>query len=196
MSDILELLSVNVGLPRTILVHKDGPIVSAIAKRPLEMRSAMVRKANLDGDRQADLRVHGGADKAIYAYSADNWEWWSAEHGLRCAPATFGEKLTLAGGDENGVRIGDRFRWGEPLLEVSEPRAPCYKFGIHTHRPDAPSLMTSSARCGWYLRVLEEGHAPTRGEFTRTVHGQWPHCARGFRCPVAREHTRFVPARA
>lgn len=164
--NLLTLVSVNVGLPQTILLHQDGPIVSAIAKKPVGTDFVTVRKTNLDGDKQADLRVHGGADKAVYAYSADNWPWWNREHGLQCVPATFGENLTLTGGDESTVRIGDRFRWGESLVEVSQPRAPCYKFGIHTGRADAPSLMTTSARCGWYLRVLEEGRAPTRGQMT------------------------------
>lgn len=167
MSGDLNLVSVNVGLPQTILPHQDGPVISAIAKKPVEMDLVTVRRANIDGDKQADLRVHGGADKAVYAYSADNWPWWNAEHGLQCTPATFGENLTLNGGDESTVRIGDRFRWGETLVEVSQPRAPCYKFGIHTRRADAPSLMTISARCGWYLRVLEEGRAPTCGDLKR-----------------------------
>ena len=178
--DILELVSVNVGLPQTILVQRDGPVVSAIAKKPVEVSLVMVRLSNIDGDRQADLRVHGGADKAVYAYSADNWAWWSGDHGLPCAPATFGENLTLAKGDENSVRIGDRFRWGDSLLEVSQPRAPCYKFGIHTQRPDAPALMTTSARCGWYSRVLEEGRAPTRGELTRTFTSDGPTVREAF----------------
>lgn len=165
--DLLTLISVNVGLPQTILLHEDGPIISAIAKKPVGTDFVMVRVANLGGDKQADLRVHGGADKAVYAYSTDNWPWWNTEHGLQSGPATFGENLTLTGGDESTVRIGDRFRWGDALVEVSQPRAPCYKFGIHTGRADAPSLMTISARCGWYLRVLEEGRAPTRGDLKR-----------------------------
>src|SRR5689334_22626840 len=102
---MLTVVSVNAGLPRTILEHPDGPIISAIAKLPVETGSIMVRKTNLDGDKQADLRVHGGADKAVYAYSADNWAWWSDEHALRCRPATFGENLTLSGCDETSVCI-------------------------------------------------------------------------------------------
>src|SRR5690348_13482899 len=113
-------------MPATILVHEDGPIISAIAKKPVTADLIMVHRTNLDGDRQADLRVHGGADKAVYAYSADHWAWWTNVHHLPCTAASFGENLTLRGGDENNVRIGDRFQWGQALLEISEPRAPCY----------------------------------------------------------------------
>ncbi len=112
------------------------------------------------GDGQADLSVHGGPDKAVYTYPSEHWPWWQAQR-FACVPATFGENLTLAGATESDVRIGDRFRWGDAVLEVSQPRAPCYKFAIHTARPDAPQLMTISARCGWYLRVVEEGRADT-----------------------------------
>jgi MOSC domain-containing protein YiiM len=122
-----------------------------------------VSATNIEGDAQADLRVHGGPDKAVYAYSSDHWSWWEGEHGLACRAATFGENLTLAGADESHIAIGDRFRWGNAVLEVSQPRAPCYKFAIHTKRADAPQVMTVSGRSGWYLRVVEEGDAPTKG---------------------------------
>jgi MOSC domain-containing protein YiiM len=156
----LQLLSVNVGRPRPIGSMRGETVLSAIAKEALAVPSVMVRRTNIDGDGQADLSVHGGPDKAVYAYPSDHWSWWERDHGLACRPATFGENLTLHGADESQVAIGDRFRWGEALLEVSQPRAPCFKFAIHTAREDAPLLMTKSARCGWYLRVVEEGVAP------------------------------------
>ncbi len=159
----LRLLSVNVGRPRPIGVRSGELVISSIAKVPVPTERVGVGVTNIEGDGQADLSVHGGADKAVYAYPSDHWSWWETEHGLRCQPATFGENLTLAGADENSVAIGDRFRWGDALLEVSQPRAPCYKFAMHTGREDAPQLMTLAARCGWYLRVIEEGHAQTRG---------------------------------
>ena len=83
--------------------------------------------------------------------------------------ATFGENLTVEGADESVVAIGDRFRWGCALLEISQPRAPCFKLGIHTARADAPQLMTLSGRCGWYYRVIEEGDAPVIGASLRRV---------------------------
>ncbi len=109
--------------------------------------------------------MHGGFDKALYAYSASHWPWWESEHRLPCMPGTFGENLTLETGDETEIAIGDRFRWGDVEVEVCQPRAPCFKFAIHTRRPDAATLMTLSGRCGFYLRVLHEGMAPVEGAF-------------------------------
>jgi MOSC domain-containing protein YiiM len=155
----LKLLAVSVGLPRLLAMSAEGaPVYSGIAKSPLRGESIFVGRENLEGDGQADLRVHGGRDKAVYAYPADHWPWWQSEHGLACAPNTFGENLTCAGTDETSVAIGDRFRWGEALLEISQPRAPCFKLGIHA-RGDIPARMTVSARCGWYFRVVEVGFA-------------------------------------
>lgn len=159
----LRILSVNVGRPRPIGMRSGAVVISGIAKAPVSAEHVHIRANNIDGDEQADLTVHGGADKAVYAYLTDHWSWWEAEHGLRCRPAAFGENLTLSGADESMVAIGDTFRWGGALLEVSQPRAPCYKFAMHTGREDAPQLMTVSARCGWYLRVIDEGDAPVDG---------------------------------
>ncbi len=159
----LRLLSVNVAEPRVIGRADGRDILSGIAKHPLEQQSVFVATTNIAGDGQADLTVHGGVDKAVYAYPADHWPWWEREKALPCRPATFGENLTLEGADETIVAIGDRFRWGDAILEVSQPRAPCFKFAIHAERPDAPQLMTISGRCGWYYRVVAQGHAPTHG---------------------------------
>src|SRR5277367_2346190 len=115
----LRLLSVNVGLPRIIGSLHGEPVLSGIVKHPVTTRTVFVGATDIVGDSQADLSVHGGVDKAVYAYPADHWPWWEREHALPCAPATFGENLTLQGADETVVRIGDRFRWGDALLEVS-----------------------------------------------------------------------------
>ena len=164
----LRILSVNVGRPKIIGLLNGEPVVSGIAKRPLGSQSVFVRSMNIDGDGQADLTVHGGFDKAVYAYSANNWPWWEREHHLPCAPGTFGENLTLEGVDDTQVAIGDVFAWGDAELEVAQPRAPCFKFNIHTQRPDAAQHMTLAGRCGFYLRVLREGRAPVEGAlFTR-----------------------------
>jgi MOSC domain-containing protein YiiM len=166
----LKLLSVNAGRPRPIGTRSGEVVISAIAKSPIATERVRVRATNIDGDGQADLRVHGGADKAVYAYPADHWSWWATEHGLQCGAATFGENLTVSGADENMIAIGDTFRWGNALLEVSQPRAPCYKFAMHIGREDAPQLMTLSARCGWYLRVVEEGDARVREAELERIH--------------------------
>jgi MOSC domain-containing protein YiiM len=160
----LRLISVNVSLPRIIGRAADGQeIWSGIAKRPLAQASVFVAATNIAGDGQADLTVHGGVDKAVYAYPSEHWPWWEQEKMLPSRAATFGENLTVEGADESNVAIGDRFRWGDALLEVSQPRAPCFKFAIYTARADAPQLMTLSGRCGWYYRVIEQGNAPVMG---------------------------------
>ena len=158
-----SILSVNVGLPAVIGMVNGEAVLSGIAKRPVASDSVLVRRLGIEGDGQADLEVHGGVDKAVYAYPSEHWPWWQAEKQLLCAPNSFGENLTLSGGDEGDVRIGERFRWGEAILEISQPRAPCFKLAIHSNRADVPQAMTLSARCGWYLRVIAEGEAPTRG---------------------------------
>jgi len=152
--------------------------------------TVFVGATDIAGDSQADLSVHGGVDKAVYAYPADHWPWWEREYALLCAPAIFGENLTLEGADETAVRIGDRFRWGEALLEVSQPRGPCYKLGIHAH-PDTPRIMTLSARCGWYYRVLEEGNAPARAMLIRVHESASPSVRDAF---LAAYHPRIEQA--
>jgi MOSC domain-containing protein YiiM len=156
----LRLISVNVGMPRTIGTLHGEPVLSGIAKAPLESSTVFVGATNIAGDGQADLSVHGGVDKAVYCYPADHWPWWEREKAFPCRPAAFGENLTVEGADETEVAIGDRFRWGDVVLEVSQPRAPCFKFAIYANRPDAPALMTVSGRSGWYFRVIQEGNAP------------------------------------
>jgi MOSC domain-containing protein YiiM len=179
---ILHIRSVNVAVPQVIAILNDRPVVSAIAKQPVSEGRIHVGRTNLSGDAQGDLSVHGGVDKAVYAYPMENWPWWEGDHGLACRPATFGENLTLEGGDENDVRIGDRFRWGDAVLEVSQPRAPCFKLALHTRRDDVPPLMTLSSRCGFYSRVVEEGEAPVRdGLLTRIASIGGPTVSETFR---------------
>jgi MOSC domain-containing protein YiiM len=159
----LQLLSVNVSLPKPLGERGGETVLSGIAKEPVSAERVHVRRLNIAGDGQADLTVHGGVDKAVYAYPADHWPWWNDGHGYACKPATFGENLTTSGAVESDVAIGDRFRWGDAVLEVSQPRAPCYKFALHVRHENGPLMMTLSARSGWYLRVIEEGDAPAVG---------------------------------
>ncbi|HEV2563204.1 MAG TPA: MOSC domain-containing protein [Rhizomicrobium sp.] len=176
----LRLLSVNVGRPKIIALVNGEPVRSGIAKPPVGRESVFVGTTNIEGDQQADLSVHGGVDKAVYAYPADHWPWWEREHRLPCAPGTFGENLTLQGADETEICIGDRFAWGEVLLEVSQPRGPCFKLGIHTGRPEIPQCMTQSGRAGWYLRVLQEGAAPIEANLTRILASGGPNVREAF----------------
>jgi MOSC domain-containing protein YiiM len=183
----LALLSVNVSLPKPLAQVDDQIVMSAIGKGPVTTREIRVLWETLEGDAVADRAVHGGADKAVYAYPADNWPWWRTEHALACKPGAFGENLTVEGADESGVRIGDQFSWGDALLEVSQPRQPCFKFQLHTGRPDAAALMTIHARCGWYFRVIREGIAPVAGILKRTHASDGPSVREAF---IAAMHRR------
>jgi MOSC domain-containing protein YiiM len=151
-----RVVSVNVGLPRE--VHWKGRTVSTgIYKEPVAGR-VTVRRLNLDGDRQADLSVHGGPDKAIYVYPAEYYPLWRAELPEMELPwSMFGENLTVEGLNENNVHIGDRFRVGSALVMVTQPRMPCYKLGIKFGRDDILKRFLKSGRSGFYLSVLEEG---------------------------------------
>jgi MOSC domain-containing protein YiiM len=176
----LRLHSVNVGQPKQIGMRDGKPLMSAIAKEPISAQMIMVRALGLDGDAQANLVAHGGVDKAVYAYPSDHWSWWESEKNVPCSPARFGENLTLQGADEEAVAIGDRFSWGDAVVEISQPRSPCNKFQIYSGRPDVPALMTISGRCGWYLRVVQEGDAPTDGTMERIFESGGPNVREVF----------------
>lgn len=168
-ADTLRLVAVNVAQPQP-LGEKDGETVfSAIAKRPVAAEAIAVGRINLAGDAQTNLEKHGGPDKAVYAYPSDHWVWWEKEHRFPCSAGAFGENLTLAGGLETEIRIGDRFSWGDATLEVSQPRVPCEKFTMYTGRADAGALMTLSGRTGWYFRVTEMGSAPVKDASLRRI---------------------------
>ena len=161
---IVQLLSVNVATPHVLGRLATGQrVVSAIAKRPFAGASIRLNWENLEGDRQADRRVHGGPDKAVYAYPADHWPQWRAEEGRDFGPASFGETLTIGGWREDQVCIGDVWAWGEALLQVSQPRGPCYKLEMHAGRAGMIERMRANGRTGWYLRVLRPGQAPVGG---------------------------------
>jgi len=198
----LRILSVNVALPRLIARLDTGPVESGISKIQVTAPSVFVGATNIQGDGQADLTVHGGPDKAVYAYPSDHWLWW-AERRFDTVSGAFGENLTTLGATEDEVRIGDRFQWGEAVLEVSQPRAPCYKFAIHTGRADAPQLMTLSNRTGWYFRVIVEGVAPVQGGSLLRIatNSENPDIRQTFRAmfdprltPDARAKVRDTPA--
>ncbi len=157
----LILVSVNCGIASPIGIRDGDPIISAIAKSGIAEPIVFVGGQGIAGDVQADRSVHGGIDKAVHAYSADHWPWWQAEKGFVCSAGCFGENLTVAGADEGDVSIGDRFRWGNVILEVAQPRGPCATVDVFNSRSDVAHAMTLSGRCGWYLRVTQEGWAPT-----------------------------------
>ena len=152
----MGLVSVNVSLPK--LVELRGQAVStSIFKEPVAGR-VLVRRLSLAGDWQADLRSHGGLNKAVYAYPLEHYARWSRELGrddLR--PGQFGENLTVEGLTEDTARLGDVLRVGGALLQVTQPRYPCFKLGIKMGDPLFPRRFLASGRTGFYLRVLQEG---------------------------------------
>ena len=150
------LLSVNVGRPRAIASRRGRPVMSAIGKLPVEGR-VRVAGVNLEGDDQADRRVHGGPDKAVYAYAAEDTRWWAGELGRDLVPGAFGENLTTEGVDVTGAVIGERWRIGDVELEVAQPRLPCAKLGMAFGDGRFVKAFGQAARPGAYLRIVSEG---------------------------------------
>jgi MOSC domain-containing protein YiiM len=149
-------VSVNVGLPREVR-YRGRTVRTGIFKDPVTGR-IHVSAGGVAGDGQADLVVHGGAGRAVYAYVAENLEFWRAWLGLdELAPGWFGENLTLAGLTEDTVHLGEQIRVGSALLEVREPRTPCFKLGIRLGREDAVTRFLRAGRPGYYLSVVEPG---------------------------------------
>lgn len=152
----MQLISVNVGLPREVN-WKGKTVATGIFKEPVNAR-VMVRKLNLDGDRQADLTVHGGVDKAVYVYPFEHYDYWRSElPDTELTPGIFGENFTVTGFKEEELNIGDRFQIGSVKLMVTQPRLPCYKLGIRFGRADMVKRFLASRRTGFYFRVLQEG---------------------------------------
>jgi len=152
----MQIVSVNVGLPQQVM-WRGKPINTAIFKEPVE-GSIRIRKLNLDGDRQADLTVHGGPDKAVYAYPVEHYEYWRTR--VPETPHTlgaFGENLTVRDVLEKDLNIGDQVRVGTALLQVAQPRMPCYKLQVRFDRDDMTRLFAHSGRSGFYFSVIEEG---------------------------------------
>ena len=152
----MRLVSVNVGLPREI-AHKGKTITTGIFKEPARGR-VMLRTLNLDGDTQADVSVHGGPNKAVYAYPIEHYEYWRAElRGMNLPMGMFGENFTTEVLREGEVNIGDRFRIGSAEVMVTEPRLPCYKLAAKFGRDDIIKRFLQSGRTGFYFAVLQEG---------------------------------------
>lgn len=164
----MKLLAVNVGLPSPLRDDRTGrEVLSSIRKAPVAAPEVMVRTLNIDGDGQADLTAHGGVDKAVYCYPHDHLPAWDDELGYGTGSlAPFGENLSVLGVTEDDVRIGDRWKWGAAVLEVAQPRWPCFKLGLHSGHRDLPARLISTERSGWYCRVVTEGMAPAGGELT------------------------------
>jgi len=150
-----RLLSVNVAEMREI-PWRGRMVRTGIWKFPVDGRVA-VRGVNVDGDEQADRRVHGGEFQALYAYAREDYDWWERELERGMAPGTFGENLTVEGLDLAGARVGERWRVGSTLLEVTLPRIPCFKLGRKMDDPRFLKRFAQARRPGCYLRIIEEG---------------------------------------
>ena len=197
------VLSVNVALPREI-EWLGRRATTSIWKEPVSGR-VQVGPVNLAGDEQADRRFHGGADKAVYAYAREDYDWWSEELGVALADGTFGENLTLAAVDVTSALVGERWQVGSAVLEVTGPRTPCWKLGARMENVEFPVYFAAAGRPGAYLRVLTEGaleagdevrivhrpaHGLTVGEVAEIYHGDRAKCAELLRAPEIGEEWR------
>jgi ferredoxin-NADP reductase/MOSC domain-containing protein YiiM/ferredoxin len=165
-----RLMSVNVGGPRE--VEWQGKTVrTAIWKERVE-GPRMVRRINIEGDDQADRLAHGGEHRAVFVYQLDSYRYWERELGRDdFTPGQFGENFTVEGLADDEVCIGDRFRIGDALFEVTQPRVTCYRVGIRMDEPAMPSLLVAHHRPGFYLRVLEEGTVEAGAEIVKVADG-------------------------
>lgn len=180
-----RVASVNVGQPR-VAVWQDEAFTTAIYKQPVE-GPVRIDGVNLAGDGQADRTVHGGPNKAVYAYASEDYLWWSTELGFRVAAGTFGENLTVTGIDLRQSVIGEHWAIGSTILAIVQPRFPCFKLGIRMADMTFPARFASAGRPGAYLRIVVPGevrrgdavevlsrpdHGITIGLHERAYHGE------------------------
>ena len=167
-----RLLSVNVGLPRDI-PWNGQTVHTSIWKDPVPGRRIVRRlNVNVDGDGQGDLGGHGGENRAVFAYQIESYRHWEKELGRSdFTHGQFSENFTIEGLPDDEVCVGDRYRIGTALLEVSQPRVTCYRVGIRMNDPRMPALLTSSGRPGFYLRVLEEGEVGAGDAIVKVADG-------------------------
>jgi MOSC domain-containing protein YiiM len=160
----MRVVSVNVGLPKTVQ-WRDQTVTTGIFKSPVDGPVAL-REHNLDGDRQADLSVHGGPTKAVYVYSAQHYTYWRQElPDVELGWGHFGENFTVDGMDEQSINIGDEFTVGTARVVVTEPRMPCFKLSIRFGRTDIVKRFLQSQRSGFYVGVVEEGQVQAGDAF-------------------------------
>jgi MOSC domain-containing protein YiiM len=152
----MKVLSINVAMPR-LIPWKGQTFKTSIFKKPVQ-GPVMMRRLDLDGDKQADLTVHGGPNKAVYAYPSEHYAFWRNElPEMDLQWAAFGENLTTEGLTESDTHIGDRFRIGQPVVMVTQPRLPCFKLAAKFQRDDILKRFLESGRSGFYFSAIEEG---------------------------------------
>jgi MOSC domain-containing protein YiiM len=165
-----RLLSVNVGLPRDI-AWRGETVRTAIWKEPVQGRR-MVRRLNIDGDKQGDLAGHGGEQRAVFVYQMESYHYWERQLGRDdFVFGQFGENFTVEGLSDEEVCIGDQYRIGSALFEVTQPRVTCYRVGIRMNEPRMPALLVAHKKPGFYLRVLQEGEVEAGDEIVKVADG-------------------------
>lgn len=164
MSTVSKVLSVNIGTAKEF-EYKNRTAKSAIWKSPTSNR-LMAQGINLDGDEQADREAHGGVDKAIYAYAIEDIHWWQDKINRSIEYGEFGENLTTQGIDVNNSLVGEQWKVGNAILEVSEPRIPCWRLGVRMNDKTFPREFTRALRAGTYLRIATEGDIGEGDEVT------------------------------
>src|SRR2546430_3540418 len=165
-----SLLSVNVGMPQN-LAWQGRTVFTSVWKRPIR-GPRMVRRLNIDGDGQGDLAGHGGEHRAVFVYQIDSYHYWQRQLGRDdFTYGQFGENFTIDGLPDQEVCIGDRYRIGQALFEVTQPRVTCYRVGIRMNEPQMAALLVARGRPGFYLRVLEEGQVEAGDEIVRVATG-------------------------
>jgi ferredoxin-NADP reductase/MOSC domain-containing protein YiiM len=165
-----RLLSVNVGVPRDI-AWRGKTVHTAIWKEPVRGRR-MVRRLNIDGDKQGDLAGHGGEHRAVFVYQIESYRYWQDRLGRSdFTYGQFGENFTVEGMSDDEVCVGDRYRIGQALFELTQPRVTCYRVGIRMNEPQMAALLTSSGKPGFYFRVLQEGEVEAGDEIVKVADG-------------------------
>jgi len=160
----MKLLSINVGKPQKF-IWQEKEVMTSIFKKPTQ-GACHVNKTNLDGDQQSDLKVHGGIDKAVYAYSYDTYSWWKQElNQPNLEYGAFGENLTVDFLDETKIFVGDIFKVGSCILQVTQPRVPCFKLEIKFQNSKIIEKFINFRRSGIYFRVLQEGNIQIEDTF-------------------------------
>ncbi|GKS13585.1 MOSC domain-containing protein [Paenibacillus chitinolyticus] len=166
-----KIVSINVGKPKKI-VYQGKEVETGIYKEPVH-RPLFLSKTQLEGDGQADLKVHGGPDKALCVYSANHYDYWEKELGQPLSFGAFGENITISGLKEEEVCIGDIYELGEALVQVSQPRRPCFKLSVRYSDVKLPVKLQDTGYTGFYFRVLKEGIVPENPVFRLvTKHAQ------------------------
>lgn len=162
----MKVVSLNVAIPRTV-VWKGHEISTGIFKEPVD-GPVMMRRLNFDGDRQSDLTVHGGPQKAVYAYPSEHYPLWKSELAGMVLPwGMFGENLTTEGMNEETTNIGDKYQIGEAIVMVAQPRTPCFKLALKFNRDDMLKRMLGNGRSGFYFSVVQQGVVQAGDEITK-----------------------------